>query len=383
MHADQTPRRIAVRDSFQSLTYAQLIELSDRVAEVLSSYGLRAGQRVLMWMPTRIESILVLLACSRNGYIWCPSPHRSHATAEVADLIQRTRAAAFFFEPGFGADADIESIETKLTGQPWLRCVHRIEPASPRPVSERIGDIARGPLRIDDRSPASDPDAVSYLAFTSGSTGKPKGVMHSDNTLLSAPRAIASDWSIGPDTVVYSMSPLSHNLGVGTLLTSLIAGSEFIVHDLSRGQSVLKRLIETKTSYLVGVPTHAIDLLAELKAYGSNPLNSLKGFRISGAAVPNPVVAELLTLGVLPQKGYGMTETCAHQYTMPTDDSATIIETSGRSFLGYALRVWNADDPDRPANPGEIGVIGGKGASLMLGYYDDQTSSETSFNADG
>ncbi|MDB5648719.1 MAG: AMP-dependent synthetase and ligase, partial [Hyphomicrobiales bacterium] len=33
--------------------------------------------------------------------------------------------------------------------------------------------------------------------------------------------------------------------------------------------------------------------------------------------------------------------------------------------------------------PGEIGQIGGRGASLMLGYFDDQFATETSFNSDG
>jgi acyl-CoA synthetase len=152
---------------------------------------------------------------------------------------------------------------------------------------------------------------------------------------------------------------------------------------LPKGNSLLDRLVETGATYLVGVPTHAIDLLDELRSRGSSPLERLKGFRISGAAVPGPVVAELLKLNVLPQSGYGMTETCAHQYTLPTDDPKLIIETSGRACPGYELRIWNVDDRDVEAAPGEVGEIGGRGASLMLGYFNDQLSTENSFNAHG
>ncbi len=192
-----------------------------------------------------------------------------------------------------------------------------------------------------------DPNSVVYLAFTSGSTGIPKGVMHSDNTLLATARAIVNDWHLDDTTVTYSLSPFGHNLGFGTLITSLVCGGEFVIHDLPRGQSVIDRIAATGTTYLVGVPTHAIDLLEELRSRGGKGLERVKGFRISAAAVPGPVVEELLRFNVLPQCGYGMTETCAHQYTLPTDDHRLIIETSGKACPSYDLRIWDADDRDR------------------------------------
>jgi hypothetical protein len=47
------------------------------------------------------------------------------------------------------------------------------------------------------------------------------------------------------------------------------------------------------------------------------------------------------------------------------------------------VRIWRQDDRDVEASPGEIGEIGGRGASLMLGYFDDQSASEAAFNAQG
>ena len=78
-----------------------------------------------------------------------------------------------------------------------------------------------------------------------------------------------------------------------------------------------------------------------------------------------------------------MTETCSHQYTLPDDPPERIAETCGRACDGYELRIWLEDDPDREAAPGEIGEIGGRGASLMLGYFDDQLATEAAFNRSG
>ena len=132
------------------------------------------------------------------------------------------------------------------------------------------------------------------------------------------------------------------------------------------------------------MPTHAIDLVAEMRGRGmSSGIGKVKGFRISGAAAPSPVIAELLERGVLPQRGYGMTEVNSHQYTLPDTDHRRIVESSGQCCPEYELRIWREDDADAEAAPGEIGQIGGRGASLMLGYFDDQIATESAFNAHG
>jgi acyl-CoA synthetase len=231
--------------------------------------------------------------------------------------------------------------------------------------------------------PSTDPDRVVYLAFTSGTTGVPKGVMHSDNTLLANARAIAKDWNFNAASVIYTMSPLSHNLGLGALVTALAMGSELVVHDLPRSANVLDRLLETGATFLFGVPTHAIDLLSELRARAMSKVGVLEGFRISGASAPQEVVAALLACGVKPQSGYGMTEGCSHHYTLPDDDAKRIIETSGRACPGYEARIFSPDNPDEELPVGQVGQIGGRGASLMLGYFNDQTATEESFNAGG
>jgi acyl-CoA synthetase len=86
---------------------------------------------------------------------------------------------------------------------------------------------------------------------------------------------------------------------------------------------------------------------------------------------------------VKPQNVYGMTENSSHQYTHPTDATETIITTCGRGGRAYEVRVFDPIDPDRIVGVGEVGQIGGRGAALMLGYFDNQDATETSFNGDG
>jgi len=120
-----------------------------------------------------------------------------------------------------------------------------------------------------------------------------------------------------------------------------------------------------------------------MRTRGLRHLGAVRGFRISGAAAPASLIADLMRHGVTPQSGYGMTETCSHQYTRPDDPPERIIETCGRACDGYEVRIWRPDNPDIEAAPGEIGEIGGRGASLMLGYFDNQAATEAAFNTAG
>ena len=376
-HARTTPAAFAVRDRHRRLTYPALVEAADRLAASLAGHGVRSGERVAVWLPSRVETAIALLACSRNGYVCCPSLHRDHGVGEIVALVDRMRAAAVIAQPGYGTDADRHDLFARLADRGFLRAAYRIGP--PDAATPPFADLAGSAVEI----PVSrDANQVMYLAFTSRTTGLPKGVLHSDNTLLATARMMVRDWKL-ERTVLYTLSPLSHNLGLGALITALSGGGELMVHDLPRGHSLLDRLEETGAGFLFGVPTHAIDLLSEMRARRVERLGTVRGFRISGAAAPVSVITELTRHGVVPQSGYGMTETCSHQYTLPDDMPERIVDTCGRCCEGYEIRIWRHDNPDLEAALGEIGQIGGRGASLMLGYFDDQAATEAAFNAQG
>jgi len=373
--ARQTPDAFAVRDRHRRLSYRQLVEAADRLAAHLAGAHVRPGDRVAVWLPSRVETAIALLACSRQGYLCCPSLHRGHSTAEVLALLDRMRATALIAALGYGADAAEHDIFAAIGDRNHLRVAWPVGAAEEAPFADLPSPAIELP-------PSHDPNQIMYLPFTSGTTGEPKGVMHSDNTLLATARMMARDWRLG-GSVLYTLSPLSHNLGLGALVTALAAGGELVVHDQPRGAGLVERLDETGATFLFGVPTHAVDLLAELRTGSAGRLARLRGFRISGAAASPAIVNELLEYSIVPQSGYGMTETCSHQYTLPDDPPHRIVGTSGHACDGYEIRIFDPDNPGRELAMGEEGEIGGRGASLMLGYFGDQRSTEAAFNQAG
>jgi acyl-CoA synthetase len=367
-HAHERPTAIALRDGRVSLTFSQLKLWVDGAAADLRSKGPVEGDRVSIWQSNRAETIVTFLACSREGFACNPSLHRTYTISDIKALLDRLSTMVLVTEPDFTPAADRKSLEALMEATS-LRCIYT--PASfPKP--------AHNPTPF-----AADPDGVRYLAFTSGTTGVPKCVMHSENTLLANARDLVRDWNVGPDTVLLTLSPLSHHIAWVAVAQWLLAGCMLVTDDAPAGTSRLDWIVQTRATYVMGVPTHAIDILAEQRARGAERIGEVRVFYMAGSPIP-PVVADaFLKQGITPQNIYGMTENSSHHYTRPGDDAETIIRTCGRGGPAYEVAIFDPADENRRLPAGEIGQIGGRGGALMLGYFDNQSATEKSFNRDG
>jgi len=385
-HAHERPRDFALRDSRRRLTWAQTLQWVDALAADLHRAGLKRGQRVSVWLPNRVEAAVVFLACSRNGYICNPSLHQNYTVEEIATLLDRIQSAALFAQPGYGADADRHDVFERARGLACMKRVVRLDAASGATAAQEGVHAfpAQDAVAGDDLPlPETNPDRIVYLAFTSGTTGLPKGVLHSDNTLLANGRAMVHDWSHDHRTVLYSHSPLSHHIGTVALEQSLVAGFEVVVNDPPAGRKPLDWIVETGATYVMGVPTHAIDILADMKSRGLTTLGQVNLFYMAGSVIPPETARAFLDIDIKPQNIYGMTENGSHQYTLPHDDVATITATCGRAAPGYETRIFDQENPDIEVPVGTTGEIGTRGALLMLGYFGNQLATESSFNAGG
>jgi len=401
-HAAERGNRFACRDAGIRLTWLQMLIWVDAVASALHQAGLCEGDRVSVWLPSRVESIVVFLACSRNGYICNPSLHQNYTVAEIETLLSRIDCRALIAQMNYGADSDQFDIFERALANPTMRVVFAL---SGRLGAADSGDLPPGavafptPTGLNESAgsegsavaltvkpsikPVTDPAKLFYLAFTSGTTGPPKGVMHSDNTLLANGRAMVADWSHDDSTVLLSLSPMSHHIGTVALEQTMVCGCELVVHDPRLGRSALDWILETGATYVMGVPTHAMDLLHGLQQRGMNQLGQVRVFYMAGAPIPQETAQRFVAIGVTPQNVYGMTENGSHQYTLPGDPTDVIVKTCGRACHGYEIALWSQENADIPAAPGEIGEIGGRGAVLMLGYFANQQTTERSFNSSG
>lgn len=369
-HAERRPDAKALRDGRNHLDWRTLKARVDAMADDLVLNGIGSGDRVSIWMSNRIEAVITFLACSREGIACNPSLHRTYTCGEIVELLTGLKASALVTEPGWGADRSRHDFDAMLAGLRFLKKVYTPDTA---------------PMHIlhQDRRPHANPDSVAYLAFTSGTTGKPKCVMHSSNTLLANARDLVHDWRLSHETVVLSLSPLSHHIAWVALSQWLLCGGQLVTDDPPPGTSRLDWIITTGATYVLGVPTHAMDILAEQNKSGLPRIGEVKIFYMAGAPIPEVVAKAFVDQGIAPQNVYGMTECSSHQYTHPDDPREVWISTCGRGGRAYEVRIWDTENPHRELPAGEVGEIGGRGAAMMLGYYANQEATDKTFNRHG
>ena len=369
-HAGRNGDAPALRDGTRRLSWKKVKHWVDGLAADLETRGLVEGDRVSIWRGNAMETVIVLLACSRQGYACNPTLHRTHTCAEVATLLKRLKTAAFFSEPGWGADRAEADLDALLAGIGHLKAFD-------------LGGRIAGPGARPGGDPVTDPDKIAYLAFTSGTTGTPKCVMHSDNTLFANARDMVNIWGIGPDTRLLSLSPLSHHIAWVGAAQWVLSGCEFITDDRPAGVDKIDWIVETGATYAMGVPTHAMDVLAEQRARGLDRIGSVEIFYMAGAPIPPVVCEAFVAQGIKPQNIYGMTENSSHHFTHPDDGTETVTRTCGRGGEAYEVAIFDMADPDKPVGPGVSGQIAGRGGALMLGYFGNQEATEESFNSSG
>ena len=368
-HAAERPGALAARDGSRRLGWAQMLAWADQLAAALAETGVTGGDRVSIWSDNRLETVALFLACARSGIACNPSLHRTYTSGEIVQLLDRLESKVLLTRNGWGSDGISDGLSPRLQSAASLKAIWTPE-TIPAPRSAPPATV-------------NDPDKVAYLAFTSGTTGAPKCVMHSDNTLLANARDLVGIWGHDAQSRILSLSPLSHHIAWVGVAQWLLAGCEFITDDPPTGTARLDWIIETGATYVLGVPTHAMDILAEQQRRGIGRLGSVKVFYMAGAPIPPTVAAAFVAQGIKPQNVYGMTENSSHQFTHPHDSTETIVNTCGRGGAGYEVRVFDPANPDVAIAAGSIGHIGGRGAALMLGYFDNQSATESSFNRDG
>lgn len=381
-HARERGACNSVRDGLRRLTWQQWLDAVDAVACALHAAGVRRGDRVCVWLPNRVEATVVFLACARNGYVCNPSLHQNYTVAEILSLLERVRATVLFAQQGYGADADRHDIFGLVRKVPTIKHVFAI-PAAGRgfPANAQSFPEGEAPLHPD---VDLDPDRIVYLAFTSGTTGTPKGVMHSENTLLANARAMVTDWHHDASTILLSLSPMSHHIATVGLMQTLVTGGEFVLSQLTVENRAIDWIERSGATYVMGVPTHALDVLSAARQRELKRLYHVNTFYMAGAPIPAEVARQLMALGAKPQNVYGMTENGSHNYTLPDDDLETITGTCGRACRSYEIKLWSEENRDVEVTvPGQVGEIGGRGGTLMLGYFADQAATEESFNASG
>jgi hypothetical protein len=309
-HVHRDPSAAAVAAWDVELTYAELDDLSTKLAGSLVKLGLRIEDKVA-------------LCFDKSGWA---------VVANVAIL--KAGAAAF----NLGTTTPRQRMETMLRqAQCQIILTDRNHVTKLRGMAPTVLDVNQQVLsalpELEKKLPDVAANNAAYIMFTSGSTGIPKGIVTEHGSICSSISAHSKRWGIGPGVRVFNFAAYTFDISVAdNILTLACGGTICVPSESERLDDLAGAITKYRSSWAFLTPTVAATLTPET-------VPTLRNIFLSGEASTKSLLAKwasALNLIV----SYGPAEASVHcAGTMPVQDS------DDPQNVGHALgcRMWVLD----------------------------------------
>ncbi|HEV3279572.1 MAG TPA: amino acid adenylation domain-containing protein [Terriglobia bacterium] len=368
--AGRYPERPAIWARGRSLTYAELEERSNQLAHLLRERGLAKGDRVGLFFPKSVESLVAMFGVLKAGGVYVALDPGAPA-GRIEYIVQNCGIRGLVTVPEKLRTLDpreIPSVEFCLLADegatpeaanqiPWAALSGFTGSRPPEP---------RQPTTLD----------LAYIIYTSGSTGRPKGVMLTHQNALTFVQWCADEFGVTPEDRLSNHAPLHFDLSVFDVYNAIEAGAcvTMIPEDVQLFPASLTRFIVTQgISIWYSVPSALVFLVLHGRL-GAADLSRLRIILFAGEVFPMKYLRQLAEL--VPQAAlynlYGPTETNVCTY-YKVDRAALAAQERlpiGRSCLN--TEVFAVDDQDRViTEPGVEGELYVRGPCVTPGYWGD------------
>jgi amino acid adenylation domain-containing protein len=346
----RTPEAIAVLADGVALSFREVSERSDRIADLLLNRGADMERRVVVCLSRTTNLVCCFLAVLKTGAVYVPvdpalpAERIAYILADAAPTVILTDTASV----------------SKLPGS-----------AVAQVVVDRADSALGGPSSTPAAS-SPGPKTAGFLLYTSGSTGRPKGVGLTLRAMANLAAWHREFLPGGAGTRTAQFASMGFDVSVLEMLSCLTTGKTLVIApDLVRkSPSGLAHWLSKNEIHEIIIPNTVVQMLCETADAEGVMLPELRHVIQSGEplALTNRLRAFFSRRNCRLHNGYGPTE--AHRTTvsdMPSDPA----DWDGGAPIGRPIhnaRTYVLDDFLRLVAPGVIGEVYIAGAGLARGY---------------
>lgn len=358
-NAEIFPEKAALISGDKSITFAELNERANRLANSLDGLGIRSGDRVALLLGNRFEFMECYFAISKIGAIAVPLNTRL-AAQELAYIINDAGAGALVTDDVYlqlfrEMAADLTTVKKFIGVGFWsddqLDYEELIKSGSPAEPNFNVKE-----------------DDSAFLFYTSGTTGRPKGCILSHKNIIMDNYNIISEMNLSRDDIYLNALPMFHLANDGPMFATMQLGCTNVIIERPQPELMLKTIAEQKVTYIACAPT-VVNMLVSTPGIEEFDLRSLRVLQYGGGPLMPQTYASLRKImpGCSIYGSYGQTEASDIVSVLLPDKHEGRLNSCGRPVFGLKVKI--VDENDNEMSVGEAGEIAVSGPTVMQGYW--------------
>ena len=354
------------------LSYAELDEASNKVANALIKMGLSKGDHVAMLLTNSPEFVVIYFGVTKIGAVAVPLDTKYKAD-ELTSLFDDSQPRVLVTEGPF-----LKLLVPALPGFKYMEHVIVVDLDS-RYAGRFLSYqeiMATGSAQRVEVGPG--PEDIANIAYTSGPTFHPRGVVLSHRHLVTRAAMLGDGLrQTDEDVAILFALPMHHVVGLeAVLLASISRGSTVVMLSGLSISSLMEIIEREKATIFMGVPFIYVLMVHMAEAEGiKHDLSPLRLCCAGGAPVPVGVMGRFKQLyGLDITQFWGLTEAAAF-VTYQSVDGTGKLGSAGKPLPGYEVRIVDDNGKELPPNqPGEIII---RGPMLDSYYNNPRATAET------
>ena len=374
LHAKWQAEKEAIICGDQRITWEEMIERINQVANGLHLLGLKPGDYVGVLMSNSVEMAEVLLGVMLSGCVSVPI-NTSVSDDAVKGMLKDANAKLVFISDDHHGRIDIADFKTD-NGKGMIGITtgegndHWIKYSSFKNTQSKESPD----LNLD-------PDSHLNVIYSSGTTGLPKGIVHTHRGRRdwAYDLAIALRYHCNARTLL--TIGLYSNITWVAMLTTLLAGGTLVIHKKFSAEAFLDTVEKEKITHTAMVPIQ-FQRVVELQTKKHADVSSMHAMMSCGSPLHETIRKELFKYfpcGIT--ELYGLTEGIIT--TLQPEEAEGRWASGGRPLIGTDIKIIKDDDTE--AATGETGEIVSRGRITMPGYLNrpDANKEATYIDSDG
>jgi len=350
--ASEVPEQTAVVLGSRRVSYRELDETSNRIANTLISLGVKKGDHVAILMSRTPEWVINCFGALKAGAASVLLDSGAKAP-ELEPQLRESDSKVLITEERFSP-----VLSSVLPNVPLLKQVLKV---GTDPYNEMIANSSSASPSVD-----IEDDDKAIIFYTLGVLGKNKGVVHTHASFTSILPIVVAKFELERDDVVLGLLPFNYLLGFGVVvLMPLWKGATIAILPHFSSKNILETIEREKATILIGVPVsfNAMAMIDEgtMKSYD---LSSLRAVLTAGAK-SSALFMDMLEkkFGLTVCEIYGLTELIIVTLGAIRDRK---LGTAGTPLA--ELKVLDKNGKEVPR--GSIGEAVARAPWMMKEYYN-------------